>query len=236
RDAFLASGVPYAEHAFGAVSAALDRYAEDWASGYTDACEATRLRGEQSEDMLDRRMACLEQRRIELAAKVDVLERADRSSLEKAAQTAQSLAAVSECADLGRLASRVMPPDRATRAEVERSWEELGRAKALFESGRYAEGEPVARAVAEQASTLRYRPLEADAKLTLAQLLDAKGEYTPAETALRQALRSAQSGGVQDVAARAWIGLVQVVGVRQQHYEEAHEWALDAKAHLEALP
>jgi tetratricopeptide (TPR) repeat protein len=234
--AFMASGVPYAEHAFGAVSAALDHYTDEWAAAYTMACEDTRLRGEQSEDMLDRRMACLEQRRLELAAKVDVFARADRSSLEKAAQAAQSFAAVSDCADRARLASRVMPPNLATRTQVERSWEELGRAKALFASGRYAEGEPIARMVAEQSTILRYHPLEADAKLTLAELLDAKGEYTPAETTLRQALRSAQSGGVQDVAARAWIGLVKVVGVRQQHHEQAHEWALDAEAHLETLP
>jgi serine/threonine protein kinase/tetratricopeptide (TPR) repeat protein len=234
--AFTASGVPYAEHAFGAVSAALDHYTEDWASAYTVACEDTRLRGEQSEDMLDRRMACLEQRRLELGAKVDIFVRADRSSLEKAAQAAASLAMVSDCADRVRLASRVMPPNQATRAQVERSWEELGRAKALFASGRYAEGEPIARMVAEQSTILRYHPLEADARLTLAELLDAKGEYTPAETTLRQALRSAQAGGVQDVAARAWIGLVKVVGVRQQHHEQAHEWALDAEAHLETLP
>jgi serine/threonine protein kinase/tetratricopeptide (TPR) repeat protein len=234
--AFTASRVPYAEHAFGAVSAALDHYTEEWAAAYTVACEDTRVRGEQSEDMLDRRMACLEQRRLELGAKVDVFARADRSSLEKAAQAAASLARVSDCADRARLASRVMPPNQATRAQVERSWEELGRAKALLASGRYAEGEPIARMVAEQSTILRYHPLEADAKLTLAELLDAKGEYTPAETTLRQALRSAQAGGVQDVAARAWIGLVKVVGVRQQHHEQAHEWALDAEAHLETLP
>jgi eukaryotic-like serine/threonine-protein kinase len=235
RSAFLASGVPYAEHAFGAVSMAIDRYVDEWAAGYTLACEDTRLRGEQSEDMLDRRMACLEQRRLELGAKVNVLARADRASLEKAAQMAQSLSPLADCADRVRLASRVMPPGGATRTEVERSWEELGRAKALFESGRYAEGEPVARRVAEQATLLRYRPLEADAQLTLALLLDAKGEYSPAEVALRKALRAAQAGGVEDVAARAWIGLVRVVGVRQQHHAEAHEWALDAEAHLESL-
>jgi len=234
--AFLASGVPYAEHAFGAVSAAIDRYTDEWAAGYTAACEDTRIRGEQSEDMLDRRMACLEQRRLELGAKVDVLARADRASLEKAAQTAQSLSPLRDCADRVRLASRVMPPDVATRAQVERAWQELGRARALFESGRYGEGEPVARAVVDLATTLRYRPLEADAQLTLAQLLDAKGEYTPAEAMLRKALRAAQTGGVEDVAARAWIGLVKVVGVRQQHHAEAHEWALDAEAHLESLP
>ncbi|MET0595895.1 MAG: serine/threonine-protein kinase [Polyangiaceae bacterium] len=236
RASFAASGVPYAEHTFGIVSGAIDRYTAEWAHAYTDACEDTRLRGEQSEDMLDRRMACLEQRRVELAAKIDVFARADRASLEKAAQTAQSLPQIRDCADIVRLASRGMPPNPATRSEVERSWGELAKAKALFESGRYAEGEPVAKRVAEQATALHYRPLEADARLTLALFLDANGEYTPAETELRQALRAAQSGGVLDVAARAWIGLVKVVGVRQQHHAEAHEWALDAESHLEASP
>ena len=43
--AFTASGVPYAQHAFGAVSSALDHYTEDWAAAYTVSCEDTRVRG-----------------------------------------------------------------------------------------------------------------------------------------------------------------------------------------------
>jgi serine/threonine protein kinase/tetratricopeptide (TPR) repeat protein len=234
--AFLLSGLPYAEHAFTTVSSALDGYARDWASAYTDACEATRLRGEQSEDMLDRRMACLEQRRMELDATADVLEHADRTVIENATQAAKSLAEVSGCGDLGRLQARVMPPDETTRVKAERSWRELGSAKALHEAGRYAEGEPVARMVVVQSEALRYLPLEADAKLTLAQFLDARGAYGDAEHMLRQALRAAQVGGVHEVSAAAWIDLVRVVGVRLQRHDDAHEWARDAEAQLAALP
>ena len=236
QETFRASGLPYSEHAFATVSAVLDAYASDWASAYTEACQATRLRGEQSEDMLDRRMACLEQRRMELDATADVLANADRTVLEHATQTAKSLSPVNACGDLTRLAQRVMPPDALTRNEVERSWGELGRARALHEAGRYAEGEPLARAVVVQSETLRYLPLQADAKLTLAQFLDARGAYDDAEHMLRQAVRAAQVGGVGDVTAAAWIDLVKVVGVRLQRYDEAHEWARDAEAHLEALP
>jgi serine/threonine protein kinase/tetratricopeptide (TPR) repeat protein len=236
HETFRASGLPYAEHAFATVSAVLDDYAGEWASAYTEACQATRLRGEQSEDMLDRRMACLEQRRMELDATADVLSHADRTVLENATQTAKSLASVNDCGDLGRLAARVMPPDAITRAQVERSWGELGRAKALYEAGRYAEGEPLARAVVAQSESLRYLPLQADAKLTLAQFLDAKGAYDDAEHMLRQALRSAQVSGMSEVSAAAWIDLVRVVGVRLQRHADAHEWARDAEAHLEALP
>jgi len=233
---FLSSGLPYAEHAFTTVSGVLDGYTRDWAAAYTDACEATRLRGEQSEDMLDRRMTCLEQRRMELDATADVLSHADRTVVENATQTAKSLAPVSDCGDLGRLAARVMPPDEATRVQAERSWRELGRAKALHEAGRYAEGEPLARSVVVQSEALRYLPLEADAKLAMAQFLDARGAYGDAEHMLRQALRAAQVGGVREVSAAAWIDLVRVVGVRLQRHADAHEWARDAEAQLDALP
>jgi eukaryotic-like serine/threonine-protein kinase len=233
---FLSTGLPYAEHAFNTVSSVLDGYARDWAAAYTDACEATRLRGEQSEDMLDRRMTCLEQRRMELDATADVLAHADRTVIENATQTVKSLSLVSDCGDLGRLAARVMPPDETTRAEAERGFRELGRAKALHEAGRYAEGEPLARSVVVQSEALRYLPLEADAKLALAQFLDARGAYGDAEHMLRQALRAAQVGGVREVSAAAWIELVRVVGVRLQRHDDAHEWARDAEAQLDALP
>jgi serine/threonine protein kinase/tetratricopeptide (TPR) repeat protein len=236
HQSFLASGLPYAEHAFASVSAALDGYGRDWAAEYTDACEATRLRGEQSEDMLDRRMACLEQRRMELAAKVEVFAHADRTALENATQSARSLSPVSECSDLLRLAARSMPPDEATRFEVANAWGELGRAKALYETGRYGEGEPLAHAVVQKAEALRYPPLEAEAKVTLAQFFDAKGAYSDAEHVLRQALRAAQVGGVPEVSAGAWIELVRVVGVRLERHDDAHEWARDAEAQLQALP
>jgi tetratricopeptide (TPR) repeat protein len=233
---FLGNGLPYAEHAFASVSAALDGYAREWAAAYTDACEATRLRGEQSEDMLDRRMACLEQRRMELVATADVLAHGDKVALENATQTAKSLAPVADCSDLGRLAARVMPPDEATRYEVARAWGELGRAKALYETGQYGEGEPLAHAAAQKADALRYRPLEADAKLTLAQFLEARGAYSETEHVLRQSLRAAQVGGVPEVSASAWIDLVRVVGVRLERHDDAHEWARDAEAQLRALP
>ena len=40
----------------------LDRYAARWADMYTEACEATQVRGEQSAEVLDLRMECLNQR------------------------------------------------------------------------------------------------------------------------------------------------------------------------------
>ncbi len=51
----------------------LDRYAKAWADQYTDACEATHVRGEQSAETLELRMGCLGRRRDDLQALTDVL-------------------------------------------------------------------------------------------------------------------------------------------------------------------
>src|SRR5262249_46647386 len=58
--ALLGSKAPYAEDAVGGVRRVLDGYATDWLREYRQACTATRLQGEQSEQVLDRRMGCLE--------------------------------------------------------------------------------------------------------------------------------------------------------------------------------
>src|SRR5581483_1434374 len=67
RQAFLATNLPYAEAASLSFSTAM----------HQDACEATRVRGEQSEEVLDLRMACLSDRLRELQALTDVMLHAD---------------------------------------------------------------------------------------------------------------------------------------------------------------
>ncbi|MFL6197021.1 MAG: serine/threonine-protein kinase, partial [Thermoanaerobaculia bacterium] len=52
--AFLAVGTPMADAAWRTVEPMLDRYTGSWIKMRRDACEATRVRGEQSEDLLDR--------------------------------------------------------------------------------------------------------------------------------------------------------------------------------------
>lgn len=66
--AFQATGKPYADGAFSATRAALDLYASGWVMMRTEACEATRLRGDQPEAVMGLRMACLDERLRSLAA------------------------------------------------------------------------------------------------------------------------------------------------------------------------
>ncbi|HEY8924091.1 MAG TPA: serine/threonine-protein kinase, partial [Polyangia bacterium] len=64
--------------------ATLDRFATDWLAMYRDACEATHVRGEQSAEVLDARMTCLDERREALKALTDLLSIADESVLDRA--------------------------------------------------------------------------------------------------------------------------------------------------------
>src|SRR5262249_14263757 len=82
--AFVRPGAPYAEDAFAGASRALDDYARAWAGQHTDACEATRVRGEQSGELLDMRMQCLDTRREELAALADLYSHADADLVRRA--------------------------------------------------------------------------------------------------------------------------------------------------------
>ena len=58
--AFLATGTPYAERVWKAVDAAMEDRTRAWGAMYAEACEATRVRGTQSETLLDWRMLCLD--------------------------------------------------------------------------------------------------------------------------------------------------------------------------------
>src|SRR5262249_44517844 len=84
--AFLATHLPYAQAASDRARGALDRYAAGWLEMYRDACEATHRRGEQSAALLDLRMLCLDRRRQDLQALVDVFAKADGKVVENAVQ------------------------------------------------------------------------------------------------------------------------------------------------------
>ena len=62
RRAFMATRKPYAADAFWNVNRVIESYLESWLGMYTEACEATHARGEQSSEVLDLRMSCLNER------------------------------------------------------------------------------------------------------------------------------------------------------------------------------
>ncbi|MGI5864078.1 MAG: protein kinase domain-containing protein [Myxococcales bacterium] len=131
KRAFLATGVVGAAETWERVRSALDRYGEAWTSAHTEACEATRVRGEQSEEALDLRMGCLHRRRSALGSLVELFARADADIVRHAAMAVSALDPLDPCSDLQALAEQVPPPASAElRARVESARAELETARA----------------------------------------------------------------------------------------------------------
>lgn len=234
--AFLASRLPYAAEAWRLAQGVLDRYATSWLGMYRDACEATQLRREQSEALLDLRMACLERRRQELSALTDLLAAADAKVIENVAQAVAGQTPVAACADVAALSSGGrLPADPALRRRVEAAQGDLARVKAATDAGKLREALARAPEVVRLARELGH-------PTTLAEALAAKSyvhqrlEQAPeAEADLMETIPAALAAHHDEALAAAFARLVSVVGVNQSRPEEGRRWAQFAHASLAAL-
>jgi tetratricopeptide (TPR) repeat protein len=234
--AFAQSGRPYAETAYRAVDETLGRTHRAWVAMHTQACEATRVRGEQSEALLDLRVACLDDRRREAEALVRLFSSADAALVERAQTAVGALRPLDDCDNPRALRGDAPPPrDPEARARREALSAQLAEARALHAAGQYARALPLA-----VEGVARSRALD-DRRLLGAFLLERGIEesehfrYPDAEQTFHEA---AQLGiGEHDDALQtdAWLNLLGLVGYHFERAEEAHRWAAYAEASLRNL-
>jgi tetratricopeptide (TPR) repeat protein len=233
--AFSASPQPYARDVLHSATRLIDQYASGWLAMHKEACEATRVRGDQSEELLDLRMQCLSERLHELKAATDQLVSADAKAIERAVNVAGSLPPVDLCADAVALRAPIRPPrDAAIRARVESVRVELANVRALQQVGKY--GDALKRGVAAVASAraTNYRPLEAEALEVQGIVQLNSGDYVGARATLLATVTAAEAGRHDLIAASAWISLVWQAYF-SAHYPEGHESADHARACIERL-
>jgi tetratricopeptide (TPR) repeat protein/tRNA A-37 threonylcarbamoyl transferase component Bud32 len=236
KAAFARSGKPSALAAARAVEATLDAYGAAWAAMRTEACEATRLRGEQSDELLDLRMQCLEDRRLELGERVAVLAAADEQVLRNAGPLVSSLPSLAPCASAAALRARQRPAaDPASRAKHEATSRQIARARALGEASKYRDALPVARGAVEQARALGYAPLLARALNELGLVLTVQNDLAPAMAALQEADLAAESSHADEEAVEASITLAHVTSQMPDEERHAAFWVGHAKAALARL-
>ena len=236
KRAFAATHLPYGPDAASSVASVLDGYQARWVAMHTEACRATRVRGEQPEKVLELRMVCLEERLKDVRALVELYARADPAVVETSVAAAYRLADVAACADLPALTAVLPPPsDPAVAVHVSELRDRLARARAHKESGKFAEGIALARPAASAARSIGYRPLEAEALLVEGELEQRSGDRAAAEATLMQAIYAAEAGKHDLVAASAWTTLVFLVGYEDARYARGIELARHATAAIERL-
>ncbi|MCP3098840.1 serine/threonine-protein kinase [Myxococcus sp. K15C18031901] len=223
--AFQTTGSADAEGSFSAVAEALERWKTDWVRAHQEACEATRVWGEQSDEVLGLRMACLDERLGEVTRVVSVLQTADARTVERGFGLGASLVSLRRCSDVRTLQEAVAPPeDPAVLAEVAAIRGELARANAELLAGHTPEALKVAQAARERAVRTRYRPVEAEAHLLCATIQSDAGMFEPARDSANQAALAAEAGRHHGVLARALYGVawVTVHGLGQTREAWAH--------------
>ncbi|MCA9648437.1 MAG: serine/threonine protein kinase [Myxococcales bacterium] len=221
RGAILATGVPYAEDTWQRIEPRLDAYAGAWVAEHNEICEATNLRQEQSEEVMDLRMACLWDRRIALREAVEVLAGADQTRVGEAVTLVASLPRLERCDDVAALEAGVpLPDDPETADAVQELRGLLRRSTSLDEAGDYQGALEVSQEVMERAEALEYGPLLAEALVRRGGALDRVARYADAEQDLERGQIVAVEHEHDAVAAEAAAMLTWVVGVRRARYAE----------------
>jgi tetratricopeptide (TPR) repeat protein/tRNA A-37 threonylcarbamoyl transferase component Bud32 len=223
--AILATQVPYAVHTEEVVRDRLDEYAGAWLAGHTDACEANVVRQEQSAEVMDARMRCLDQRRRELRAAVGVLRTMDEQQVENAVRVVDGLVSPQYCEDLVYVQSGGQVPAGAElRGQVDEVRAALADVAAFQRAGRYEDARAGAEEAVATAKELRFLPLQAEAQLHLGRALDMLGKVEESIEAAKQAFLWAQTGGDVPVAMDAARVLSLATGVEGSDKEHGLQW------------
>ncbi|WPB74913.1 serine/threonine-protein kinase [Archangium violaceum] len=232
---FLATGKPFAKETAARVSGVLEEYAAAWTRQRTEACEATRVHGTQPEELLSRRVVCLERRRKDLGALVGLLSEADGPLVEKALDAAHALPALQECAEVESLSEQQrLPSDPAKRAEIARLEGRLAEVKVMVDAGRYPMAQGKANQLEAEVLATGHLPLVAELRFHQGWLQEQMGESVEASKLLSRAVYDAEAGRADRMKVSILNKLL-FVEDGQQHFGQAEGWAGLAEATLRRL-
>ena len=233
REAMLATGAPGAQTTVDRISERLDAYAADFAAAHTDACEATNVRKEQTQELMAQRMTCLAERRHALAATTILLAAADKQIAENAAEMVAGLPAIDRCNDPLYVAEQLKPPDDLNiKRRVDGARAMLTEASVREHAGKFSTALDLVEQAAESVKDIDYPPLSAEIALGRGSLLEMNSRYADARPALEDAYFTALSAGHTRVAIDAAVELVLVTGRRLMAPDVMQTWARHAEALL----
>jgi tetratricopeptide (TPR) repeat protein len=218
--AFKATGSLLAADHWQRVSTKIDAFAIDWAAGRRDACQQ-HVDRVQSDDLYDRRIACLGRERQRLAALVDLMKTADAAVVRESVMVAAALPRPADCADTDALLKGRAPPSAAqVREAVTAIGAGVERVNTLRTIGRYKEALELVTALYERAKTIDYPPQLAELRFGIG-MLQSDVSDAAAEKTLREAADLAATARDQALYARTWSALVWEIGFKRARYDDA---------------
>jgi eukaryotic-like serine/threonine-protein kinase len=194
---------PWVERA----AADVREFADGWATSFRAVCEATRVRGAQSDTLYELRMRCLDRRLDRVSALASALVASARlapAAADDATVALASLPRPSECEALVDPGELALPDDPAARAAAVAAEREVDRAWAAYALGRYAD----ARAIL--APVVAATEAHASARLLAASIEARAGDPATARARVDDALAAAARAKASDLEHAAWLVLLRV--------------------------
>jgi eukaryotic-like serine/threonine-protein kinase len=236
RAAFLATGKPYASAAFEATSRVLDRFVQKWTEIYVDSCEATHVRGDQSTEVLDLRMAALQEALEDLRALCKEFRRATPEAVEKAVSAASALGTLERCSDVKLLRAIVRPhDDPATREAVTLLRARLREVRTLERVGRIADALQQVAALETDARAIGYTPLLAEVLLVCGLVYSRAADNDKAVSTFEEAVWAAELCRHDEHTVEAATYLVSLTGHVQSRFDAGEIWSRLAETVLRRM-
>ncbi|MBS1121926.1 MAG: Serine/threonine kinase, partial [Deltaproteobacteria bacterium] len=229
---FTAVSAPFGEDAWRAVERGIAGFGARWVAARTESCEATRVRGVQSDQIFSLRSLCLDHGLGELDALATLLESVDPASIAQAPAAIDRLPSLAECANLKALLAPVPLPVDKDAAAVAAVNQQLARGRALRDAARWAEARSLATTAVEVTRTIGHSPTHGAALFLRGEAEEGSGDARQAEASLREAFAAAEAGSDDLLAARAAAELVFVVGQMQNRTANGLDWAFHADTAL----
>lgn len=223
RTGFLATERAHAADTFQRVANLLDGYGQRWVSARVNACEATHERGEQSEKVLDLRMVCLSGKLHRMETLVQALaKQPDPSVVDDAIRATLALPSLESCADVAALSRAFpLPSGEAEKRAIKRVEALLDHVETRLDMGQGLQLLSAAEEARQRADATGYPPVQARAYLLLALVQELNDRYQAAEASLQAAARAAAQARDDEIKARAWIELINIIGHRQGRLDDA---------------
>ncbi|MEM9460901.1 MAG: serine/threonine-protein kinase, partial [Myxococcota bacterium] len=228
RAAVLGTELSYAARTWEQTQQQLDDYTTAWVEAYTEVCEATAVRQEQSEDERSLRVRCLNEHKAVLESRIELLAHANERAVTRAIDMIAGLPRLARCDDVDALRQqqqRVPPPeDPAVAREVDELRQRMVSARALAFAGKHHELLEQVDAVANRARALDYGPLLAELEHLRGVASQGEGRYDEAEQHFQEAFGLALEHRHDPFALNAARDLVLLMGYRNTRHDEALMW------------
>ncbi|WP_428268635.1 protein kinase domain-containing protein [Haliangium sp.] len=228
-NAVRAFGLPYAERSWQTMAGRLDDYVAGLSEAYVAACAATHVLGIQSEELLDRRVLCLDHGRRRLDALLARFDNFQEHMVEGAVAATASLPEYEICSAPAVLFHGVEPPGPAIAARVDELRESLAEATTLSLLGDYPGAILVAQAQVEPAAAIGYEPAWAEAMHTAGWLRAYHGgggdERSAGEQQMLEALALAERCRHDVLVAEIWTDLTLVARENRSSTRDGLVWS-----------